>query len=234
MSNIILDKIKLQFGELRVLDDFSLMIDDRITCIIGESGTGKTSILNVISELVDYSGKVINKPKEISYIFQSTRLIPNLTVWDNIDYILKGKISDKEQRIKIIERELKLVELYNDKDKYPYQLSGGMAQRLTMARAFSYPSQLILMDEPFKALDIGLKKRLIDVFLKLWEKDTRKTLYVTHDIDEALLLSDRIILIKGSPAKIEYDVDISLDKKLRSLNDNKLVEIRKEIYKLLT
>ena len=102
-----------------------------------------------------------------------------------------------------------------------------------MARAFAYPSELLIMDEPFKALDIGLKKRLTDAFLTLWEKDKRTVIYVTHDIDEALLISDRIAVIKGKPASIVYDKVIELSKRDRNLADFKLNAIRSEIYNIL-
>ena len=228
--SIKLNKINLSFKELKLYENFNLEIGDETTCIVGASGSGKTTLLNIISNLLPFSGEVINQPKEISYIFQSARLIPNLNVFDNIDYVLKSIIKDKQERTAVIDRYLKLVELYDSKSKYPNELSGGMAQRVAMARAFSYQADILLMDEPFKALDIGLKKRLIDVFLKLWQDDKRTTVYVTHDIDEALMISDRIIVIKEIPVKIALDIRIDKDKNARSIIDKDIINIRQQIY----
>ncbi len=105
-----------------------------------------------------------------------------------------------------------------------------MQQRVSMARAFVYPSKILLMDEPFRSLDIGLKKRLAEAFLKLWERDKRTVVFVTHDIDEALLLSDKIQIISGSPAKITDAFDISPNQSERKLTDKNITGLRNEIY----
>lgn len=234
MSGIVIDNLNKYYGENKIFKNFNLEIESgAVTCILGESGSGKTTLLNIISGITDYSGNVEGADGNISYIFQSPRLIPSLTVFGNLDYVLRTEIQDKIKRKEIIINILKIVELDEAKDKYPRELSGGMAQRAAMARAFAYPSELLIMDEPFKALDIGLKKRLTDAFLTLWEKDKRTVIYVTHDIDEALLISERIAVIKGKPASIVYDKAIKLSKRDRNLSASELNAIRSEIYNIL-
>ena len=159
--------INKSYGDIKVLTDFNLeLIDNKINCIIGPSGCGKTTILNIVAELTEYQGKVEREQKGISYIFQNNRLLPNLNVQDNLEYVLSTIEKDKNERMKKIDKILDIVELAQRRKAYPHELSGGMQQRVSMARAFIYPSQILLMDEPFKGLDIALKKKLIAAFLK--------------------------------------------------------------------
>lgn len=126
-------------------------------------------------------------------------MLPNLTVYGNIRYVL-GKGADRARIMDILEK----VELADKADAYPGELSGGQAQRVSIARAFAYPSELILMDEPFSSLDTGLKIRLIDVFCKLWKEEHRTAVFVTHDAEEAYMLSHRAIVLKKG--KIAADI----------------------------
>lgn len=226
-----LKNINKSYGNLDIFKDFNISFkENTITCILGISGSGKTTLLNILSNLTEFKGEIIKQGEDVSYIFQSPRLAPNLTVYKNIDLILSHKEKDKLKRQEIINHMLDTVELLDWADKYPYQLSGGMAQRVAMARAFSYKSSLLLMDEPFKGLDIGLKDRLIKAFLKLWEEDKRTTVYVTHDINEALMISDRIIIIENQPATIVYDMTIDAEKISRTINQDTMVKLSLDIY----
>ncbi|MDD4316565.1 MAG: ABC transporter ATP-binding protein [Clostridia bacterium] len=223
--------INKSYGALKVLENFNMNFEEgEITCLLGPSGCGKTTVLNVISRLTDFEGEIKEPADKISYIFQTQRLLPNLTVYGNLDFVLQGAEKDKAIRRQKIYDILSAVELDSWKDAYPGQLSGGMAQRVALARAFVYPSTLLLMDEPFKELDISLKKRLVAVFLKLWAKDKRTVVFVTHDIDEALLLADNITLLSHK-AKILHTHKIDLPQAQRQLSDDILITIRKDIYK---
>ena len=135
-----------------------------------------------------------------------------MDVFDNMDFALCSIYPINIKRYEIIEKFLSLVEMWESRKKYPKELSGGMAQRVSMARAFAYPSQILLMDEAFKGLDISLKNRLIKTFLKLWTEDKRTVVFVTHDIYEALHLADRIYLLANKPAEIVLSEDIGIDK----------------------
>lgn len=181
------------YDRKRILDNVNLnFIKNKITIISGPSGCGKTTLLNVICGIEkEDSGTVLLKDNSISYIFQEDRLIPHLTVYENIAFVLKSSMN-KEEMNKVINKYLEMVKLTEYKDKLPSKLSGGMKRRVAIARAFAYKSNLLLMDEPFKGLDDKLKHEIIDEFLKLYEKDKRTIILVTHDMKEAELLGDVI------------------------------------------
>ncbi len=171
-----------------VYDNFSLDIEEGgVLAVLGESGCGKTTLLNVLAGLTDCKGEVPSLRS--SYVFQSPRLVPNLTVKGNLK-LIGAEDGD-------IEEMLSLVGLSGLGGRYPAQLSGGQAQRVALCRAFLFPSELMLLDEPFSSLDLKLKIAVMQVFLKLREARPVTTVFVTHDIDEALYLSDRIVVLKG-------------------------------------
>ncbi len=208
-------RVSKNFGEKLVLDDLILNIDNNeIVAIIGVSGSGKSTLLNIISGNLKYDGEIISAPKNVSYVFQSARLMPWATVAKNLDFVLKKDIS-KEQRDIKIDSILKEVELLAEKHSYPDSLSGGMAQRVALARAFIVPSDVLLMDEPFKGLDIRLKSKLLALFKKLWSTDMRTTIMVTHDVDEALEIADRIVILDKGKIVEEFLIkSMSADEKL--------------------
>jgi NitT/TauT family transport system ATP-binding protein len=206
-----------------------------ITCILGPSGVGKTTLFNVISGLTDYDGGEITgiENRNISYLFQEPRLLPWLTVYENIDIVLKN-IYPEKKRNEVITHYLEMVGLIEYIDNKPEELSGGMKQRLAIARTFAYPSTLLLMDEPFQGLDVKLKNDIIESFLKLWEKDKRTVLFITHDIEEALKVSDQIYIIQDNPVKISQVEHIIDSKFSRDIYGDDYWKIRKRITKILT
>lgn len=192
MKNILFDRVGKRYGDTDVYEDFSLEVEaGKITCLLGPSGCGKTTLLNMLAGLVSHEGKIENIPRRISYIFQEERLLPNLTVRQNIRYVL-GRHADNG----VIDAVLEKVELTEKAEAYPSELSGGQAQRVSIARAFVYPSELILMDEPFSSLDTALKIRLMDVFCRLWKEERRTAVFVTHDAEEAYMLAHRAIVLR--------------------------------------
>ncbi|MDE7167739.1 MAG: ABC transporter ATP-binding protein [Clostridia bacterium] len=183
-----------RYGNLTVYENFNLELKDgEVTCILGESGCGKTTLLNCIAGLTDYEGEIIQV--KCSYIFQTPRLVPNLTVGGNLKLICKDE--------KSIDDALAEVRLTDKKNAYPVALSGGQAQRVSIARAFLYGGEVILMDEPFTSLDLKLKKEISELFLQIQSESRRTALFVTHDVDEALSLAHRIIAIKGGEAVLD-------------------------------
>jgi NitT/TauT family transport system ATP-binding protein len=183
----------------KVLDNLNInFIENKITIITGPSGCGKTTLLNIISGIEkEDSGQVILNNKNMSYIFQEDRLIPYLTVYENIAFVLKSTMN-KEEMKNIINRYLDMVKLTEYKDKLPSKLSGGMKRRVAIARAFSYKSRLLLMDEPFKGLDDKLKLEIMEDFLKIYKEDKRTIILVTHDMKEAEFLGDVIYSLSFS------------------------------------
>ena len=203
-----------RYGDLTVYEDFNLDIKDgEVTCILGESGCGKTTLLNCIAGLTDYEGE-ITKVK-CSYIFQTPRLVPNLTVGGNLKLICKDE--------KAIDEALEKVRLTDKKNAYPVALSGGQAQRVSIARAFLFSSDLILMDEPFSSLDLKLKIEISQQFLQIQNESRRTALFVTHDVDEALQLADRIVVINGGKAVMDIYVDIAAFDALRNMLKSALI-----------
>lgn len=183
--------VSKKYANTPVYENFSLEIEEgKITCLLGASGCGKTTLLNMLAGLTPYEGRIGNVPERISYIFQEERLLPNLTVRQNVALVL-GKNADGKKISEMLEK----VELSGKEDAYPAELSGGQAQRVSIARAFAYPSGLILMDEPFSSLDTALKIRLIDVFCRLWQEEKRTAVFVTHDAEEAYMLAHRAVLL---------------------------------------
>ena len=189
-----LQNLYKSYGTQEVFRDFSLDIrEGEILCVLGESGGGKTTLLNILAGLLSCEKGEVETAENISYIFQEHRLLPHLTVRENLAYV--G--GEKEK----IEELLRVTELLKVADKRPTMLSGGEKQRVAIARAFCVPFSLLLMDEPFSSLDTGLKLRLINVFANLWntsqKNETKTAVFVTHDLEEALMISDRIVVLRA-------------------------------------
>ncbi len=202
--------INKNYNELKVLEDISIDFPkNKTTCILGPSGCGKTTLLNIIAGITtEDSGEILGFQEDISFVFQEDRLIKWKNVKDNIKFVLKGKM-DKEQIETTIDKYLKLVNLEEYKYYYPKDLSGGMRQKISILRAFAYPSKLLIMDEPFKSLDINSKQILIDFFKELRIIENRTCIIVTHDIEEALTLGDKIVILTEKPTKVKKVIELN-------------------------
>ncbi|CFX53139.1 ABC transporter-like [Syntrophomonas zehnderi OL-4] len=231
-----IDHVNKSFAGLEVIKDLFMQVEEnQIICILGPSGAGKTTLLNIISGVIPADrGKISGfADKNISYLFQEHRLLPWKTVEDNIDFVLKDKISLKERK-RIIAHYLDMVDLTAFSAYYPSQLSGGMKQRVALARAFAYPSEILLMDEPFKGLDYHLKRTLREAFIKLWQADKRSVFFVTHDIEEALLMGQEIYVLTDRPATVKGKVPNPIPYYERTRNNSALQRIENEIHQLLS
>ena len=225
--------ISKSYGNLLVLDDITIEFpENETTCILGPSGCGKTTLLNIIAGIIDKDrGEIVGfTENDMSFVFQEDRLIEWKSVKENINFVLKGKM-DKDQIEIITDKYLKLVNLEEYKNYYPKRLSGGMRQRISILRAFAYPSKLLIMDEPFKSLDINNKQIVIQFFKKLRIAEKRTCILVTHDIEEALDLGDKIVIFSGRPARVKkvmentYNLDRDEDnkRKLKMLIEKELI-----------
>jgi NitT/TauT family transport system ATP-binding protein len=202
-----------------------------VNCIFGPSGSGKTTLLNLAAgNLAPDAGRIVNAPKNVSYVFQEERLIPQKTAYKNLEFILSGKYPDKNELKTVINSFLDSAGLSAAKDLYPREMSGGMKQRLSLIRAFAYRSDALLMDEPFKALDFSLKENIAETFLKYFAADRRTTLFVTHEPDDAALIGDYVHIYSDKPMKLIKKLKIPGEKGKRTLHSAEITEFKKIFY----
>lgn len=234
MSNVVVKNLNVRYEDKVIFDSFNIEFEEKkVNVILGSSGVGKTTILNSIAGILPYEGSIEGHEDGISYIFQKDRLIPTITIYKNLDLILKTKIKDKTERKEKILKMLSLLEIEDCAKKYVAEMSGGQIQRAAIARAFLYPSNVILLDEPFKALDTSLKSKLIKVLLELNRKEQKTVIFVTHAIDECLLAADNVYVFANNPVEIVYKTKIEKDAMQRSLIDPELDVIRKELLSIV-
>jgi NitT/TauT family transport system ATP-binding protein len=188
--------------------------------IVGPSGCGKTTLLYVLAGLQKKTsgaaylgGHEITKPTlDSGIIMQQYALFPWRTIIKNVEFGLEIKKVNRSRREEIAKKFIALVGLSEFENRYPYELSGGMKQRIAIARALAYDPEVLLMDEPFAAVDEQTRSSLHELLLKIWE-DTKKTIvFVTHSIDEAVLLSDRVVVMKSAPGEIKKIIDINIER----------------------
>lgn len=234
MRNICVKNLTCSYEQKTIFDNFDVTFEQgKINVILGGSGVGKTTLLNAIAGIKSYEGQIEGCEGGVSYIFQKDRLIPSISVYKNLDLILKGVVKDKAERKRMIEQTAVDLEIFDVLKSLPSEISGGQAQRVSMARAFLYPSDVMLLDEPFKALDTALKTRLIKQFAALQEKKNKTVVFVTHAIDECLLLADDYFVFDDAPVKIVLQGKINSKKSERKLTDKALEETRNSLLQAI-
>lgn len=224
MSKLIVKDVTFSYDQENIIEDINIELhDNELVCLLGSSGGGKTTLFNVISGLrTPQKGKVLldgeditGQPGHISYMLQKDLLLPYRTIEDNValPLIIKGE-KKKEARKKAGEF-FEEFGLSGTQKKYPSQLSGGMRQRAALLRTYMFSKDVALLDEPFSALDTLTKSDMHRWYLDVMDKIHLSTLFITHDIDEAILLSDRIYLLTGKPGKITEEIVIKEPKPRR-------------------
>jgi NitT/TauT family transport system ATP-binding protein len=229
---ILLDNVSVSYatprGRLLVVDRVSLAVERaEFVVLVGPSGCGKSTILRAIaglnaadSGIISVDGKQVDGPPEhIGFMFQRDTLLPWLTVRGNIEVGLELAGVSSTQRASRIAELLALLRLSEFHDAYPAQLSGGMRHRVSLGRMLAYQPAVMLMDEPFGALDFQTKAAMGRELLRIWETERRSILFVTHDIEEAVALADRVLVFSPRPARIvsEYRIDLPRPRHLRQL-----------------
>ncbi|WP_370881953.1 ABC transporter ATP-binding protein [Labrys wisconsinensis] len=221
-TRLAVEAVTLRYGGrpgVLALDDVSLTVAQNEFCVIvGPSGCGKSSLLYLAAGLQDVtSGRILLDGREVvepgpdrGMVFQSYTLFPWLTVRANIEYGPKRRGLPAAERRDIVEHYLAEVGLVAFADHYPAQLSGGMKQRVAIARALANDPAVLLMDEPFGALDSQTRGTMQKLLLRVWERQQKTVLFVTHDIDEALVLGDRVLVMTARPGRIKAEIEVEL------------------------
>lgn len=244
MSQIIADNVTVSFDHIKIIDDIHIELKKgELVSLLGASGAGKTTLFHVLSGLLqpDTGSVYLNgeditgKPGHISYMLQKDLLLPFKKVIDNVGLPLVIKGMNKKQARKEVSGYFEEFGLSGMEYKYPSQLSGGMRQRAALLRTYMFSNEVALLDEPFSALDTITKSNLHEWYLEVMEKIKLSTLFITHDIDEAILLSDRIYIMTGKPGKIMDEILIKEERprKKEFLVSKEFMDYKKHILSIL-
>jgi NitT/TauT family transport system ATP-binding protein len=227
--------------DIEILKDIDLIIEDgEFVVILGPSGCGKTTLLRMIAGLefpstgtITENDQPVLKPSpERGFVFQQYSLFPWRTVLDNVAFGLEVSGIDKEQRYEKAKNYIEMVGLSAFIDSYPNQLSGGMKQRVAIARALVNEPTSILMDEPFAALDVLSRHKLQNELIHIWEQENKTIIFVTHNVDEAVFMADRIVVLSERPGRIIETFNIELDR-IRDRTSMEYLDIKRKITGLL-
>jgi len=230
---------------LLALDNVDLsVVDQEFVCLLGPSGCGKSTVLNVLSGLeqqyageVTVAGKLVSRnsghPFRVGYVFQEPRLLPWLTVRRNIEFVLDSEGITKSEWRQRTDAWLNRVGLRDFAEAHPHELSGGMQQRTSIARAFAVDPEILLMDEPFSGLDEMTARTMRELLLEIWLETRKTVIFVTHNCFEACFLADRIVVFSPRPGKIRKDITIELARP-RNYEDSRLFELSVSVTHYVT
>lgn len=230
-----------KFGDLLVLDDMSFdVMNGDLMCVVGPTGCGKTTFLNSLTKIYDITSgeilldgqKVDPKKQNIAYIFQGNSTMPWLTVEQNVGFGLEIKRVPEKRRKEQVEKYLEIVGLTKYRNYFPRQLSASMLQRVSIARAFATEPDLLLMDEPYGQLDIELRFRLEDELVKLWKMTGTTVLFITHNIEEAVYLGNKIMILTNKPTTVKTTIIDDLPRP-RDIAAPEFVELRNKVTELI-
>ncbi|NOU70378.1 ATP-binding cassette domain-containing protein [Paenibacillus sp. LMG 31458] len=227
------DTVALQNTDLTIMQN-------EFVSVVGPSGCGKTTLLNIIGGLepstsgsVKVDGIEVKGPgKDRGVVFQQYALFPWKTVQKNVEFGLKLRGLSKQERKEKAEHYLELVGLKDFANAYPKELSGGMKQRVAIARAYAVQPEVLLMDEPFGALDAQTRAQLQEELLKTWQKEKKTCFFITHDVEEAVILAQRVIIMSARPGRIKeiIDIDIPYPRDQSTKLDPRFISIKNEIW----
>jgi len=241
---IVVKGVGKKFGDLQVFRDINLAIGEReIVTVVGPSGCGKTTLLRCVDGLIPYNageilieGTRVEAPREgVAMVFQHFGLFPWKTVFNNVAYGLKMAGTPRPVIAEKVPEYIHLVGLQGFEDAYPHQLSGGMQQRCGLARALATEPSVLLMDEPFAAIDAQTREILQLELLRIWESRPTTMLFVTHSIEEAVLMGDRVVVLKGRPSSVFEEIDVGLPhpRGRETLSEPRFAEVREHVWTTL-
>jgi NitT/TauT family transport system ATP-binding protein len=243
-ARIVMSGAGKRFGTLEVFRDISLEVGEReVLTVIGPSGCGKTTLLRCLDGLIPLDageitveGERVTEPRPgVAVVFQHFGLFPWKTVFDNVAYGLKLAGASRAELQERVPEFIKLVGLSGFEHYYPYQISGGMQQRCGLARALAVEPRVLLMDEPFGAVDAQTREILQFEMLRIWESRPTTMVFVTHAIDEAVLMGDRVLVLKGRPSGVHeiVKVDLPRPRERGTLLQPRFAELREHVWDTL-
>lgn len=226
--------------QVHALEDINLEIEDgEFICLVGLSGCGKTTLLNILAGFVEVTsgsvwmdGKPINQNYNKGFVFQEYALFPWRTALKNVEYGLEIRKVAAKERERIASEYLKIVRLEEFSDFYPHNLSGGMRQRVAVARALAFDPQVLLMDEPFGALDAQTREELQDLTVDIWQKTKKTVVYVTHNLSEAVFMGSRIAVFIPRPGRIREVLRVNLPRPRDPLSPE-FIEIQRKVNQMI-
>lgn len=229
------------FGDLKVLDNISFDIKKgEFICVVGPTGCGKTTFLNLLTRLIPQtSGEILidgepadPKKHNISFVFQEPSAFSWLTTQENIEYGLRIKKMPEDYIKQQSDKVINLLGLDRFRDAYPHEMSVSMEQRVVIGRAFAMNPDLLLMDEPYGQMDIKMRFFLEDEVIKLWKATGSTVLFITHNLEEAVYLAERVLVLSAKPATIKAQVPIEIERP-RKVSDPAFIEVRKQITDMI-
>jgi NitT/TauT family transport system ATP-binding protein len=240
-ARLVVESACLRYGELDVLEDLSLSVGAaEIVSIVGPSGCGKTTLLRCVGGLnqlnageIRIEGQRVEKPiPSVSMVFQHFGLFPWRNLWNNIAYGLKLRGTPREETERRVSEAIELVGLKGFEHAYPHQLSGGMQQRAGLARALVMEPRVLLMDEPFSAIDAQTREQLQFELLRIWDARPTAMMFVTHSIDEAVLMGDRVVVLAGRPAHVRAvrKVDLPRPRDRSVVSTANFIKLREQVW----
>lgn len=218
-SIVEVEGLSKSYGEVLALDDINLSLgENEFVSVVGASGCGKSTLLSIIAGLaeatygtVSVDGEnIIGPGRDRGVVFQGFTLFPWLTAQGNVEFALEQEKLSRSERTRVARDHLELVGLNGFADKYPAQLSGGMQQRVAIARSLSYRPRILLMDEPFGALDALTRRDMQGLLTQIWEKHRLTVMMITHDIEEAIITADRVVVMSRRPGRIRAELEVPL------------------------
>lgn len=222
-------------GDVQAMKDVNInVMENEFVSIVGPSGCGKSTLLRMIGGLdTATSGKIVIQDRGM--VFQSYTLFPWMTVGDNIKFGLKLRKLPADQQEEILNKYLKIIKLEKFRDSYPRELSGGMKQRVAIARALANSPEVLLMDEPFSALDPQTKADMQLLMRQIWQEEKPTVIFVTHDIEEAVFLSSKIYVLTQRPGTVKAEVPVLLpyDRDLSLKDTDEFIELRRKVNQLI-
>jgi len=240
-ARLVVENAVVRYGDLPVLADVSLNVGrSEVVSIVGPSGCGKTTLLRCVGGLtllnggeIRIDGQVVDKPlPSVSMVFQHFGLFPWKNLWNNIAYGLKLRRAPRKEIEHRVAAVIELVGLAGFEKSYPHQLSGGMQQRAGLARALVMEPRLLLMDEPFSAVDAQTREQLQFELLRIWDSRPTAMMFVTHAIDEAVLMGDRVVVLAGRPAHIRAvrKVDLPRPRDRKVVSSRSFINLRDQVW----